>query len=248
MATAPWKKEAGKVVSHDEWLTARKELLKQEKGFTKLRDELAARRREMPWEEVQKEYVFDGLEGKRTLAELFEERSQLVVYHFMLAPGWKEGCPGCSFLGDTFDGMRIHLEQRDVTFVAVSRATLPEIEEFRKRMGWKFKWLSSNGTDFNFDYHVSFTKEELATEKVNYNYEEKKITSEELPGLSVFYKDGTGAVFHTYSTYARGLDEFLSTYHYLDRTPNGRDEGGLPATMAWVRHHDKYAQSYAATS
>ena len=149
---------------------------------------------------------------------------------------------GCSFVSDTFDGMTTHLEQRDVTFVAVSRGALPEIEEFRKRMGWKFKWVSSNGTDFNFDYRVSFTKEELAMGKVNYNYEEKKITSEELPGLSVFYKDENGDVFHTYSTYGRGLDIFIGAYNFLDLVPKGRDEAGMPFTLAWVRHHDRYEE------
>ncbi len=228
------------VVSETEWVAARKELLAKEKEFTRQRDAISAERRKLPWVKVEKNYVFDTPSGKKTLAELFGKKSQLIVYHFMLGPGWEEGCPSCSFLGDHFDGSLIHLAQRDVAFTAISRAPLREIEAFKKRMGWRFPWASSNGSDFNYDYHVSFTKDELAKGKVYYNYTEAHFPSEEAPGLSVFYRDKTGGVFHTYSTYGRGLDILLGAYNFLDMTPKGRDEGGLKHTMAWVRHHDKY--------
>lgn len=237
------KGPAAKVVSRAEWLAARRELLRKEKTFTRLRDELSATRREMPWEKVEKPYVFEGPNGKQSLADLFEERSQLIIYHFMFGSGWKEGCPSCSYLADSFDGARIHLAHRDTTFLAVSRATLPEIEAFKKRMGWGFKWVSSNGTDFNFDYQVSMLPEEAGKKTVYYNYDFTEFPSEERPGLSVFFKRG-GEVFHTYSAYARGLDILLPTYNFLDMTPKGRDEDGLAFTMAWVRHHDKY-EDYA---
>jgi predicted dithiol-disulfide oxidoreductase (DUF899 family)/uncharacterized damage-inducible protein DinB len=231
-----------KVVSSEEWTAARKELLRKEKEFTRLRDELSSLRRELPWEKVKQNYVFEGPHGKVTLADLFRGKSQLVVYHFMLGPGWKEGCPSCSFLADNFDGMRTHLEQRDVAFTAISRATLPEIEAFKARMGWRFPWVSSFGTDFNFDYKVSFTKEDMKPGKRPYNYASIDFPSEEGPGLSVFYRNPEGEIFHTYSTYGRGLDILLTTYNYLDMTPKGRDEEGMtPHAMAWVRHHDRYA-------
>jgi predicted dithiol-disulfide oxidoreductase (DUF899 family) len=230
-------------VPQAEWLAARKKLLSKEKEFTRLRDELNRQRRELPWEKVEKRYVFDGPKGKETLADLFDGRSQLIVYHFMFGPGWKEGCPSCSFLADTIDGAVVHLAQRDATLVVVSRATLPEIEEFKKRMGWRFKWVSSFGNDFNFDYHVSFSKDELAKGKVHYNYDMTEFPAEEAPGASVFYKNGTGEIFHTYSSYARGLDLLLGAYNYLDLTPKGRDEDALGFTMAWVRHHDRYGAS-----
>lgn len=232
--------ENPKVVSEVEWLAARQELLAKEKEFTRQRDAISAERRKMPWRKVEKEYVFDTAGGKKTLADLFGRRSQLIVYHFMLGPGWAEGCPGCSFLGDHFDGSVVHLAQRDVTITAVSRAPLPEIEAFRKRMGWRFPWASSYGNDFNRDFHVSFGKDELAAGKVYYNYEQKEFPSEEAPGASVFYKDSAGGIFHTYSTYARGLDILLGTYNLLDLTPKGRDEKGLKSSMEWLRHHDKY--------
>ena len=187
-----------------------------------------------------KEYVFQGPNGKESLADLFDGRSQLIVYHFMFGPGWKEGCPSCSFLADTFDGARVHLAQRDATLLVVSRATLPEIEAYKKRMGWRFKWVSAFGSDFNFDYQVSGTKDERAKGKVYYNYDLTEFPSEERPGLSVFYKSDDGQIFHTYSTYARGLDILLLTYNFLDMTPKGRDEDALPYPMAWVRHHDRY--------
>jgi predicted dithiol-disulfide oxidoreductase (DUF899 family) len=240
MTTATSKTELSKVVPQAEWLAARKEFLKKEKEFTRLRDELSRQRRALPREKVEKRYEFEGPKGKETLANLFDGRSQLIVYHFMFGPGWKEGCPSCSFLADTFDGAAVHLAQRDTTFAVISRATLPEIEAFKKRMGWKFKWVSSSGTDFNFDYHVSFSKEEKAKGKVYYNYEMTDFPSEEGPGASVFYKNEAGEIFHTYSSYARGLDILLGAYNFLDLTPKGRDEDGLTFSMAWVRHHDRY--------
>ena len=228
-----------RIVSQADWLVARKRLLEREKEFTRLRDQLSAERRELPWVRVEKEYVFDGPAGKETLADLFEGRSQLMVYHFMLGPGWEQGCPSCSFVSDHIDGANWHLPHRDVTLLAVSRAPLPEIEAFRKRMGWRFKWVSSYGNDFNYDFHVSFTKDQLAQGKVDYNYDLVE-GYDELPGLSVFCKDENGDVFHTYSAYARGLDMLIGAYNYLDLAPKGRDEAALPWTMAWVRHHDRY--------
>jgi predicted dithiol-disulfide oxidoreductase (DUF899 family) len=231
--------EPHKIVSHDEWTKARKALLAKEKEFTRTRDRLSAERRALPWVKVDKAYVFDTPIGKKTLSDLFDGRSQLVVYHFMLGPGWEEGCPSCSYLADHFDGAKIHLAQRDVTFIAVSRAPLAEIERFKRRMGWRFPWASSSSSDFNFDYHVSFKDDEVGKE-VEYNYERQEIDSDEMPGVSVFYKDKSGIVFHTYSAYARGLDILVGAYNFLDLTPKGRDEDELPWTMAWVRHHDKY--------
>ena len=227
------------VVSQTEWLAARRALLAKEKEFSKARDQLSAARRELPWVKVEKNYIFDGPNGKEALSDLFAGRSQLIVYHFMLGPGWKDGCPSCSLLADHFDGAAIHLAQRDVTLVVVSRAPLAEIEAYKKRMGWRFKWVSSYGTDFNHDFHVSFTPEEKARGKVDYNYAMTEFPSEEAPGLSAFIKDG-GSVFHTYSSYARGLDILIGTYNFLDFAPKGRDEAGLPYTMAWVRRHDEY--------
>jgi predicted dithiol-disulfide oxidoreductase (DUF899 family) len=242
MATPMKMQEPYKVVSPAEWLAARKELLKKEKEFTRLRDELSRQRRELPREKVEKAYVFDGPKGKETLAELFDGRNQLMVYHFMLGPGWKEGCPSCSYISDHFDGMKLHLAARDVTLVVISRATLPEIETFKKRMGWGFKWVSSFGSDFNFDYHVSRTPEKDVDGKSYYNYEMQVSSWEERPGLSTFIKDG-GEVYHAYSTYARGLDILVGTYNYLDMAPKGRDEEGLSHSMAWVKHHDRYGDS-----
>jgi predicted dithiol-disulfide oxidoreductase (DUF899 family) len=239
MTTTMSKAEGSKVVSQAEWLAARKEFLKKEKEFTRLRDELSRERRELPWEKVEKPYVFDGPKGRETLANLFAGRSQLVVYHFMFGPGWKEGCPSCSYLADHFDGAAMHMAQRDTTLAVISRATLPEIETFKKRMGWRFNWVSSSGNDFNFDYHVSFLKNEK-DDKVEYNYGLMNFGSDEGPGASVFYKNEAGEIFHTYSSYARGLDILIGTYNFLDLTPKGRDEGGLTFPMAWVRHHDKY--------
>jgi predicted dithiol-disulfide oxidoreductase (DUF899 family) len=229
------------IVSQEAWLAARRAHLAKEKEFTRLRDELSAERRALPWTRVEKRYAFEGPDGRQTLPELFDGRSQLIVYHFMLGPGWEEGCKSCSYVADHFDGALVHLAHRDVTLVAVSRAPLAEIEAFKERMGWRFPWFSSFGSDFNADFHVSFTKEQLAAGKVDYNY--RLVEGEdELPGLSVFYQDGDGAVFHTYSAYARGLDMLVGTYNWLDLAPKGRDEAALPWTMAWVRHHDRYDQ------
>lgn len=227
------------VVSQEQWLAARKALLAKEKEFTRARDELSRQRRELPWVKVDKNYVFDTPAGKRSLADLFDGRSQLIVYHFMLGPGWGQGCPSCSFLADHFDGANIHLAQRDVTLLAVSRAPLAEIEAYKKRMGWKFKWVSSFGGDFNRDFHVSFSKDEVANGG-EYNYAMGKIPSEELPGLSAFIKNEAGEIFHTYSAYARGLDILVGAYNFLDFAPKGRDEDALPWTRAWVRRHDEY--------
>ncbi len=228
------------VVSHSEWLKARTQFLAREKQLTRLRDELACERRELPWERVDKNYTFDNAQGKHSLEDLFDGRGQLIVYHFMLGPGWREGCPSCSFVADQFDAMRPHLTARDVNLVAVSRAPWDEIAAFKKRMGWKFPWYSSFGTDFNHDFGVSFSKQDLENGKMNYNYTVQKFPHEEAPGASVFAKDGAGEIFHTYSTYGRGLDMMLNAYNFIDLTPKGRDEEGLPWPMAWVRHHDKY--------
>jgi predicted dithiol-disulfide oxidoreductase (DUF899 family) len=231
-----------KVVSRAEWLAARKAHLAQEKKFSKARDELARQRRELPWVKVEKQFVFDAPGGKESLSDLFAGRNQLIVYHFMFGPGWEQGCPSCSLLADHFDGAVVHLAQRDVTFLAVSRAPLPQIEAFKKRMGWKFKWVSSFENDFNRDYNVSFTKDEMDKGEVYYNYALTKFPSEEAPGASVFAKDAGGTIFHTYSTYGRGLDILIGAYNYLDLVPKGRDEDALPWSMAWVRHHDRYEQ------
>jgi predicted dithiol-disulfide oxidoreductase (DUF899 family) len=228
------------IVSQAEWLKARKALLAKEKEFTRARDALSALRRELPWVRIEKTYVFDGPRSKETLADLFDDKSQLIVYHFMLGPDWGAGCPSCSFLADHFDGAAIHLAQRDTALVVVSRAPLAEIETYKKRMGWRFKWVSSHNSDFNFDFHVSFTPEQKAAGKVDYNFAKVEFPSEEAPGLSTFIKDEAGAVFHTYSTYARGLDMLIGAYNFLDFAPKGRDEDALPWTMAWVRRHDEY--------
>jgi predicted dithiol-disulfide oxidoreductase (DUF899 family) len=228
------------VVSPEQWLAKRKELLRKEKELTRLRDQIAAERRELPWVRVDKNYVFDGPKGKVSLADLFAGRSQLVIYHFMFGPDWQEGCPSCSYVSDHIDAALPHLAARDVTVTMVSRAPLAKIEPFKKRLGWRFPWVSSHGTDFNADFHVSFTKEEMAGGKVNYNYTLQEFPSEEAPGLSVFYKNSAGEIFHTYSTYGRGLDPLLGTYTILDLAPKGRDEEGLEFSMAWVRYHDRY--------
>jgi predicted dithiol-disulfide oxidoreductase (DUF899 family) len=228
------------VVSRDRWIAARKALLAREKELTHLRDQIARERRALPWERVEKNYVFDAHEGRRSLAELFEGRRQLLVQHFMLGPGWEQGCPSCSFMADHADGMTVHLAHRDTTFVAISRAPLAEIQRFRQRMGWQFKWVSSNANDFNFDFGVSFTPEEKAKNDVTYNYGKQPFESEELPGISVFHKDDASDVFHTYSTYRRGVEVMMGTYNLLDLTPKGRDERDVPYKMEWVRHHDRY--------
>ncbi len=227
------------VVSRDRWITERKALLVHERELTHLRDQIARERRALPWVRVEKNYVFDGPEGKRSLADLFEGRRQLLVQHFMLGPGWEQGCPSCSFMADHTDGMTVHLAHRDTTFVAISRAPLADIQRFRQRMGWQFKWVSSNANDFNFDFGVSFTPEEKLKNKVTYNYGTQPYESDELPGISVFYKDDAGQIFHTYSTYRRGVEVMMGTYNLLDLTPMGRDEEPGEG-MAWVRHHDRY--------
>jgi predicted dithiol-disulfide oxidoreductase (DUF899 family) len=238
-----------KVVSPDEWLEARKQFLIKEKEFTRLRDQLSQQRRELPWVKVEKNYVFEGPDGKTTLAELFEGRSQLVVYHFMFAPDWEEACRSCSFWADNFNGIVVHLNHRDVTLVGISRAPREKLEAFRGRMGWGFKWFSSGNNDFNYDYHVSFRPEELKG-KAEYNYAKladfaqrygmRETELSDLPGVSVFYKDKDGNIYHTYSFYERGIDILNTAYNYLDLVPKGRDEAELEWPMAWVRYHDEY--------
>jgi predicted dithiol-disulfide oxidoreductase (DUF899 family) len=226
------------VVSHEQWLEARKRLLAREKTFTRERDTLSQERRDLPWEKVDKEYVFDGPRGKETLADVFAGKSQLVVYHFMFGADWSEGCPACSFWADNFNGIVAHLRQRDTTMVAISRASLPKLEAFKKRMGWSFKWVSSGHTDFNRDFGVAFTPEEVAGKEALYNYTKQNPIATEREGVSIFVKDSSGAIFHTYSAYARGIDLVNTAYNYLDLVPKGRDESGRP--LDWIRHRDKY--------
>lgn len=228
------------IVSHEDWLKARLDLLAEEKDLTHRRDALTRRRMAMPWERVEKAYAFEGLDGTLSLADLFDGRSQLLVYHFMLAPEWEEGCKSCSFWADNFDGIPVHLNHRDVTFTAVSRAPLARIEAYRKRMGWTFPWVSSHGSDFNFDFHVSFTPEEIEAGQARYNYAMQPVGGPEQPGISVFHRNGAGQVFHTYSCYGRGIDAVNGAYQFLDLVPKGRDEDGLEFTMSWVRRHDQY--------
>jgi len=229
-----------KIVSREEWLAARQQLLAAEKELTRARDELSRRRRELPWVKVDKRYEFESATGKQSLADLFEGRSQLLLYHFMFGPDWSEGCPSCSFWADNYDGTIVHLNHRDVSFVVVSRAPLEKLEAYRRRMGWRFKWVSSFGSDFNYDFRVSFTPEEMKRGEMEYNYRRMKFPSDEAPGISVFSHDGDGSVFHTYSCYSRGLDMLNAAYHHLDLVPKGRDEDGLAYSMAWLRRHDSY--------
>lgn len=233
--------EKHKVVAKDEWIAARKRLLAKEKEFTRLRDQLSEQRRALPWERVDKDYVFEGPKGKESLAQVFDGRNQLIVYHFMFAPE-EDPCESCSFWADNFNGIVAHLNQRDVTFVAISRAPLPKLQAFAKRLGWSFKWLSSGGSDFNYDYHVSFRPGDVGKGGASYNYMPTETTMSDLPGISVFFKGAEGQVFHTYSCYARGLDMLNTAYHYLDLVPKGRDEGGLSFTMEWVRFRDLYGR------
>ena len=233
--------EMHKIVSDDEWLAARKALLSEERAFTHARDALVAKRQALPWVKVTKTYTFDTPQGTRTLAELFGPRSQLLTYHFMLGPDWEEGCPGCSFLSDHVDGMLPHLEHHDVTYVAVSRAPLAKLEAFKRRMGWHFPWVSSHGSDFNFDYRVSFGDADKARGKALYNYEEQDYVSDELPGISAFYRDEAGNVYHTYSAYARGVEMALGAYAMLEFTAKGRNE--KTDMREWMRHHDRYEDS-----
>jgi predicted dithiol-disulfide oxidoreductase (DUF899 family) len=234
-------RETHPVVSHKAWLAARTELLKKEKAFTRQRDKLSRQRRKLPWEKVDKQYVFDTPDGKQTLADLFGKRSQLVVYHFMFPAEWEEGCKHCSFWADHFDAMGAHLNHRDVSFAAISRAPLSKLEAFKKRMGWHFKWVSSGGNDFNYDFQVSFRPQEIESGSVVYNYKKTRMDMTDREGASVFYKEPSGGVFHTYSTYARGIDMLNNTYQFLDLVPKGRDEDGLEFTQAWVQFHDSYS-------
>jgi predicted dithiol-disulfide oxidoreductase (DUF899 family) len=220
-------------------------LLAREKALTRLQDEVARERRALPWVRIDKPYVFDTVEGPRGLAELFRGRSQLLVQHFMFAPGWEGGCKSCSFMADHTDGTLAHLARRDVSFVAISRAPLADIQRFRQRMGWRFDWVSSFGTDFNHDFGVSFTAEELARGEVDYNYTRQPFPLEEAPGISAFCRDEAGQVFHTYSTYGRGVELMMGTYRLLDIAPKGRDEEALSYSMEWVRHHDRYEEAPA---
>ena len=233
-------RESHAVVARDEWIETRKQLLAKEKEFTRLRDQLSQQRRDLPWEAVDKEYVFEGPNGNQTLPELFDGRSQLIVYHFMFDPSWEAGCQHCSFWADNFNGIPVHLNQRDVTMIAVSRAALSKLEAYKKRMGWTFTWVSSAGSDFNYDYQVSFKPEAVAKGEIYHNYRQKKSALTEVAGISVFYKDPSGSIFHTYSCYERGVDMMNAAYHYLDLVPKGRDEAGLPNTQAWVRYRDSY--------
>jgi predicted dithiol-disulfide oxidoreductase (DUF899 family) len=237
----------GSIVSREEWTAARKQLLAKEKELTKLQEDVSQLRREMPWVKITKDYVFDTPSGKKTLSELFDGRSQLIVYHFMFGPGWKAGCLGCSFLSDHVDGANQHLAHHDVTYVSISRAPISELEAYKARMGWRFNWVSSFGSDFNYDFHVSFKKEELAKGKVYYNYEMYETSMEDLHGTSVFFKDDNGSIFHTYSAYARGDERGLGTYMFLDLTPKGRQENGPNFNLTdWVRRHDEYDQAAKA--
>ena len=228
------------VVSKGKWVEARKRLLAKEKEFTRLRDQLSAERRTLPWMRIDKDYTFDGPNGRETLAQLFGDRSQLVVYHFMFAPEWEVGCKSCSFWADNFNGITAHLRQRDVAFAAISRAPLAKLQAFARRLGWTFKWVSSNGSDFNYDFEVSFKPDVVARGDATYNFAKLQNANSDLPGISVFAKDQSGAVFRTYSTYGRGLDMMNTAYQYLDLVPKGRDEAGLPHTMAWVKLRDLY--------
>ena len=229
-----------RVVSHEQWVEERKALLAREKELTRLRDELSRARRELSWQRVAKSYKLDTEKGRRTLAELFEGRRQLVVFHFMFGPDWEAGCPSCSFWADNFERNVVHLSHRDITMIAVSRAPLEKLLVYRDRMGWTFPWASSFGSDFNRDYDVSFDADELEMGDVCYNYQRARLPSEEAPGISVFYRDGDGSVYHTYSSYSRGLDMLNAGYHIMDLTPKGRDEDGLDYPMAWLRRRDEY--------
>ncbi len=228
------------IVTPEEWLVARKTLLAREKEFTRLRDELSETRRKLPWVKVDQDYRFDGPSGSESLADLFEGRQQLIVYHFMYGPDWEEGCPSCSFWADNYNGTIEHLNHRDISLVVVSRAPLKELEAYRRRMGWSFKWVSSLGNDFNSDYDVTFTEEEVESGSMYYNYRKTRFPSSEAPGISVFAKDDEGNIYHTYSCYSRGLDMLNATYHHMDLVPKGRDEQDLAYPMAWLRRRDQY--------
>lgn len=228
------------IVSQQQWTDARKDLLKKEKEFSQLRDELSQQRRDLPWVKVEENYIFETSDGEKSLADLFGQCSQLIVYHFMFDPDWDEGCKSCSLLADHYNPSVVHLRQRDVELVTISRAPLEKLLTFQKRMGWQFPWVSSFGNSFNRDYHVTFTQEEIETGNANYNYKVGTFPVAEAPGLSVFVKDENGDIFHTYSTYARGLDIFITAYNLIDLAPSGRNENGFTYSMEWVRHHDRY--------
>ena len=230
------------VASESAWLTARLELLREEKKLLRLQDQLAARRRQLPWVKIEKNYTFAGPSGRVSLADLFAGRSQLVIQHFMLGPGWEEGCKSCSFMLDHFNAAAVHLPARDVAFAVVSHAPLAEIQPFKQRMGWDVNWVSAHGTDFNRDYHVSFTDAEMASGAVDYNYGRRPFPQQEAPGVSVFTRAADGTIYHTYSTYGRGVEFIMGTYHILDLVPKGRDEAGMEYGMEWLRHHDRYNQ------
>jgi len=227
--------------TQSEWREARKAFLEKEKAFAKAGDDLAAERRALPKIRLEKSYVFESLDGPVSLSDLFDGRSQLIVQHFMFGPDWEEGCPSCSFWADGFSPMIVHMNQRDISFVAISRAPVDKIAKYKKRMGWTFNWVSSISNEFNFDFHVSATEDDIASEKIDYNYREGPLFSQELPGVSVFEKEADGSIFHTYATYARGLDRMNAAYAYIDLTPKGRNEADLPHPMAWVRRHDQYS-------
>lgn len=231
-----------KVVSRSEWLAARAQHLAREKEFTRLRDQLSAERRELPWLRVDTDYVFEGPAGPCAFGDIFDGCSQLIVYHFMFDPEWESGCKSCSFWADNFNGIGVHLKARDVRFAAISLAPLPKLQAYAKRLGWSFPWYSSFGSDFNYDFGVSFRPEDLARGWVEYNYERRETAMTELPGVSVFCRDETGEIYHTYSCYSRGLDMLNGAYHHLDLTPKGRDEDALEYAMAWVRPHDMYGK------
>jgi len=238
--TAPSDLDHRRVVTPNDWITERKTLLAREKELTRLRDQIARERRALPWVRIEKDYVFDTPTGPRHLADLFQGRRQLLVQHFMLGPGWEQGCKSCSFMADHLDGISVHLAQRDIALLAVSRAPLAEIERFRQRMGWKFAWASSNRNEFNRDFHVSFAPEDRVDGEVYYNYHLTAFPADEAPGISIFAMNDVGEVFHTYSTFGRGVEVMMGAYNLIDLTPKGRDEQDLPHTMAWVHHHDRY--------
>lgn len=234
------------VTTRERWLAERRTLLAHEKELTQLQDRIAAERRALPWVKLDTDYVFDTPQGPRRLSELFQGKRQLLVQHFMLGPGWEQGCKSCSFMADHLDGAAIHLAHRDTALLVVSRAPLAEIERFRQRMGWQFRWVSAHGNRFNQDFHVSFAPEDRVNGEVNYNFHQTPFPQDEAPGISVFWRDDDGQVFHTYSTYGRGVEVMMGTYPLVDLTPKGRDEAGLSYTMEWVRHHDRYEDAAPA--
>jgi len=229
------------VVSEEKWMEARKELLLKEKKFTRLRDELSEQRRALPWMKIKKNYTFENEHGKQKLADLFDGRSQLIIYHFMFGTDWDEGCPSCSFWADNYDNIIIHLNHRDISLVTVSIAPLERLEHYKKRMGWTFNWLSSINSDFNHDFQVSFTPEALQAHEVFYNYKMTDFPVLEAAGISVFYKDDNDEIYHSYSCYSRGLDMLNGAYHYMDLVPKGRDEKNLEWSMKWLHRHDQYS-------